>query len=514
VSGSASTPLSDSTLRHLNEKVSRPVYDRSQVTASIVHFGVGGFHRAHEAMYLDTLMNNGTALEWGLCGVGVLPHDRRIIETLKAQDGLYTLVVKHPDGRREPRVIGSIVEVMFAPDDPQAVVARLADDQTRIVSLTITEGGYLVNQVTGDFDPSDPSIQADLAADFVGGEPPTTVFGYLTAALDQRRRDGRTPFTVLSCDNLPDNGDIAKRMLCAFARLKDPALASWMEAHVAFPNCMVDRITPVTAPEDIALLAREFGVQDGWPVVCEPFTQWVLEDRFGHGSAQGRPPLEGAGVQMVDDVVPYELMKLRLLNASHQAMAYLGYLAGYRYAHEVCQDPLFASFLLAYMEGEGSPTLPAVPGVDLDAYRHQLVERFANAEVRDTLARLCAESSDRIPKWLVPVITENLRTGGEITLSALVVASWARYAEGVDEQGQPIELVDRLKDRVMAAAAATAGDPLAFIRDRDLFGDLAQDPRFAAAYTSALDALRTRGARSTLETWRATQLPTPDMAAQ
>lgn len=484
-------PLSSATLDDLDSRVARPAYDRSQVTASIVHFGVGGFHRAHEAMYLDRLMNDGLAMEWGICGVGALPHDRRIIDTLRSQDGLYTLVVKHPDGTREPRVVGAIVETMFAPDDPEAVVARLADPVTRIVSLTITEGGYLVNQVTGEFDASDPSIQADLAE----GATPSTVFGYITAALARRRERDEAPFTVMSCDNLPDNGDVAKRMICAFARLKDPDLAAWMEAEVAFPNCMVDRITPVTSPEDIERLAQEFGVRDGWPVVCEPFTQWVLEDHFG----QGRPPFERAGVQMVDDVVPYELMKLRLLNASHQALCYLGYLSGYRYAHEVCQDPLFAEFLLAYMEREGSPTLPPVPGVDLDAYRRELIDRFANPEVRDTLARLCAESSDRIPKWLVPVIRENLRTGGEIERSALVVASWARYAEGVDEKGEPIEVVDRLKDRVMAAAARQKEDALAFIRDRDLFGGLADDERFAAAYTAALDALHTRGARATLE---------------
>jgi len=484
-------PLSTATLGDLDARVARPAYDRSQVTASIVHFGVGGFHRAHEAMYLDRLMNDGTAMEWGICGVGALPHDRRIIDTLRSQDGLYTLVVKHPDGRREPRVIGSVVETMFAPDDPEAVVARLADPVTRIVSLTITEGGYLVNQVTGEFDASDPSIQADLAE----GATPSTVFGYITAALARRRDRGEAPFTVMSCDNLPDNGDVAKRMICAFARLKDPGLADWMESVVAFPNCMVDRITPVTSPEDIDRLAKEFGVEDGWPVVCEPFTQWVLEDHFG----QGRPPFEDAGVQMVGDVVPYELMKLRLLNAGHQALCYLGYLSGYRYAHEVCQDPLFADFLLGYMEREGSPTLPEVPGADLDSYRRKLIDRFANPEVRDTLARLCAESSDRIPKWLVPVIRANLASGGEIDRSALVVASWARYAGGVDEKGEPIEVVDRLKDRVMAAAARQKEDPLAFIRDRDLFGDLADDERFTAAYTAALDALHTRGARATLE---------------
>ncbi|MGO4601352.1 mannitol dehydrogenase family protein [Terrabacter sp. 2YAF2] len=486
-------PLSQSTYAALPSHVGRPAYDRSQVTAGIVHFGVGGFHRAHQAMYVDRLMNDGLALDWGICGVGALPQDRRIVDTLTAQDGLYTLVVKHPDGHREARVIGSIVELMLAPDDPQAVVDRLADPRTRIVSLTITEGGYLVNQVTGEFDADDPAIRADLEA----GAVPRTVFGYVIAGLAARREAGEQPFTVMSCDNLPGNGDVARKMMTAFARAKDPSLAEWMDEHVSFPNCMVDRITPVTAPEDIERLAVEFGVQDGWPVVCEPFTQWVLEDHF----TDGRPPFEEAGVQLVGDVVPYELMKLRLLNASHQALCYLGYLAGYRYAHEVCQDPLFVDFLLGYMEREGTPTLPEVPGVDLDAYRHELVDRFANPEVRDTLARLCAESSDRIPKWLVPVIRRNLETGGQIQRSALVVASWARYAEGVDEQGEPIEVVDRVKDRVMAAAARQGEDPLAFLRDRDLFGGLVDDQRFTSAFTEALSTLHSNGARGTLQSW-------------
>jgi mannitol 2-dehydrogenase len=257
---------------------------------------------------------------------------------------------------------------------------------------------------------------------------------------------------------------------------------------------MVDRITPVTSPEDTELLASDFGLEDAWPVVCEPFTQWVVQDSF----VSGRPPLEDVGVQVVDDVEPYELMKLRLLNASHQAIAYLGYLAGYRFAHEVCNDPVFVDFVLGYMEHEGSPTLPDVPGVDLGAYRRQLVERFANPEVRDTLARLGAESSDRIPKWLVPVIVHNLRHGGEIRRSALVVAAWARYAEGTDEQGAPIEVVDRIKDRVMAAAARQREDPLAFLRDRDLFGDLVDDERFTSAYTDALESLHRRGAAATV----------------
>jgi mannitol 2-dehydrogenase len=258
---------------------------------------------------------------------------------------------------------------------------------------------------------------------------------------------------------------------------------------------MVDRITPVTTGEDIAEVSRRFGIDDRWPVVCEPFTQWVLEDTF----TVGRPPLEDAGVQLVADVEPYELMKLRLLNASHQALCYFGYLAGYRLVHEASQDPLFATFLLAYMDREATPTLEPVPGIDLDEYKHNLITRFSNAGIRDTVARLCAESSDRIPKWLLPVIRRNLETGGEIQRSAAVVASWARYAEGVDEQGQSIEVVDRLRDQLVAAARRQREDPLAFIANREVFGDLVDNERFGSAYRPVLASLHSKGARATLE---------------
>lgn len=472
-----------------------PSYDRSVLTRGIVHIGVGGFFRAHQAMYLDRLMEAGKAHDFAITGVALLPHDRRIAEAMTSQDGLYTLVLKHPDGRLEPRVIGSLREVLFAPDDPAAVLAAMTDPATKIVALTITEGGYLVDQVTGEFMANDPGIVADLAP----GATPTTAFGYIVAALAARRAAGVAPFTVQSCDNLPGNGDVAKRMIGAFAALKDPELAAWMAEHVAFPNAMVDRITPVTTDEDRAIVRERFGIDDAWPVVCEPFTQWVIEDHF----PAGRPPWEDAGAQLVQDVVPYELMKLRLLNASHQALCYLGYLSGYRYAHEVCADPLFVDFLLRYMTREGTPTLPPVPGVDLDAYRRELISRFANPAVRDTLARLCAESSDRIPKWLVPVIESNLAAGRDIGCSALVVASWARYAEGVDEAGDPIEVVDRVRDRVMAAAQESRTDPIAFLRMRDFFGTLAEQERFTDAYVDALASLRERGARATLEAWAA-----------
>ncbi len=482
--------LSESTLAGLPHEVARPGYDRSRVAPGIVHIGVGGFHRAHQAMYVDRLMSSHEdALDWGIIGVGTMPADVRMRDALAGQDYLYTLVLKHPDGALEPRVIGSLVGFLYAPEDPEAVLAQLSDPAIRILSLTVTEGGYYVNQVTGELDLDD-----GLRHDIEDPHHPVTAFGFVVEGLRRRRSAGVPPYTVMSCDNLPGNGLVARGMITAFARLQDRELADWIADEVAFPSAMVDRITPVTAPGDIAALSERFGIEDAWPVVCEPFTQWVLEDHF----PLGRPALEKVGVQLVDDVVPYELMKLRLLNASHQALCYLGYLAGYRFAHEVCADPLFTEFLLGYMTAEGSPTLPPVPGVDLEAYRHELIARFANPEVRDTLARLCAESSDRIPKWLVPVISHNLAHDGAVTRSALVVAAWARYAEGMDEGGAPIEVVDRQRDAVMAAAAQQREDPLAFLRNHDFFGNLVEDDRFTGEYVGLLSDLHELGARETL----------------
>jgi mannitol 2-dehydrogenase len=390
-------------------------------------------------------------------------------------------------------VIGSLVDYLFAPDDPERVLEVMTDPATRVVSLTITEGGYRVRAATGEFDADDPAIQADLQP----GASPRTAFGFLTEALARRRASGAPPFVVMSCDNLQGNGHVAHDMISAFASLKDPDLGAWIRAEVEFPNAMVDRITPVTTAEDRAHLAEEFGIEDGWPVTCEPFTQWALEDRF----PLGRPPLEDVGVQVVGDVVPYELMKLRLLNASHQALCYLGRLSGYRLVHEVCSDPLFTRFLLGYMDDEATPTLAAPPGIDLDRYKHQLIERFASPAVRDTVARLAAEGSDRIPKWLVPVVRENLATGGEIRRSALVIAAWARYAEGADEAGEPIEVVDQRRGALMERARRQAEDPLAFLRDPTLFGDLVENERFTRLYLEALESLHSRGARATLEAW-------------
>jgi mannitol 2-dehydrogenase len=475
-------------------EVATPLYSREGLVAGIVHFGLGGFHRSHQAMVVDTLLASGEARDFAICGIGVLPQDRRMAEVMAAQDHLYTLVLKHADGTREARVIGSIVDYVFAPDDPDAAIERMTGPEVRIVSLTVTEGGYNFDQGTGEFVASDPDVEHDIA------DPthPRTFFGLVVEALKRRRDRGLEAFTVMSCDNIQGNGHIAKAMFTAFAELGDPGFAAWMAEHVHFPNSMVDRITPVTTDADREEVVDRFGIADGWPVVAEPYFQWVLEDDFG----LGRPPYEQAGVQIVSDVEPYELMKLRLLNISHQAMTYFGYLKGHRYAHEASTDPDIVALLRGFMDDEATPTLKPVPGIDLERYKATLIERFSNPEVRDTLARLCAESSDRIPKWLLPVVRENLRRGGQVRLSAAICASWARYAEGVDEQGEPIAVVDRLAARLVPLAQQQRDDRTVFLRNTALFGDLAQQERFADAYVEALDSLIDRGSAATLAALR------------
>ena len=482
------TSLNEAALPDLEDRLPLPSYDRRAVRTGIVHFGVGGFHRSHEAMFIDRLLNLGGSKDWGICGVGVLPSDARMHGVLSSQDGLYTLVLKGAEGTENARIIGSITEYLFAPDDPAAVIRKLADPATRIVSLSITEGGYSINDTTGEFDPRTPDILHDLEPNTVPG----SAFGLITAALAQRRQQGTAPFTVMSCDNIQGNGDVARKALVSFARLKDPGLAGWISETVAFPNSMVDRITPVTTDADRAAVTATYGFSDAWPVVAEPFEQWVLEDKF----PTGRPPLEDAGVQMVDDVEPYELMKLRLLNASHQVMSYLGYLAGYRYVHEVCTDPLFADFVVGYMESEATPTLRPVPGIDLDAYRNELIHRFSNPAVKDTLARQMVDASERIPKFVLPVVREQLRLGGPVDRAALVIAAWARFLEGTDEQGEYIDTTDRRLDELRAAVRADHAEPGAFLDLADVFGDLGRNARFAAAYRQAREALQRSGART------------------
>lgn len=481
--------LSNAALPSLPDAVEAPRYDRTALRSGIVHIGVGHFHRSHQAMYLDQLMRQGAAMDWAICGAGVFPGPVARDEFI-AQDCLYTLTVKEPDGGRPSRVIGSIAGYLHAPDDPAGLVKQIADPATRVVSLTITEGGYGIDPTTGEFTAESAEIKADLDS----GTPNQTAFGIVLQAMRLRRARGDGALTIMSCDNIQHNGLVARTAFLGFAERKDPDLARWMGEHIAFPSSMVDRVTPGTVDADIAYLERAHGYSDRLPVTCEPFHQWVLEDTF----VAGRPPLEDAGVDIVTDVEPYELVKLRLANGTHQALCYFGHLLGHRYVHEAIHDPDIQALLLRYMDEEAIPTLRPVPGVDPRAYGRMIIERFGNPEIQDPLSRICTDTSERIPKFLLPVVRTQLERGGPVRQCAAVVASWARYAEGLDEQGRPIDVVDPRRDALMAVAQKQRSNPTAFIEDTSVFGDLAQSQRFVRDYVDALERIQVKGARVAL----------------
>jgi len=481
--------LNAANLANLPAAVAVPTYARDKVAHSIVHIGVGGFFRSHQAVYLDRLLHQPGEAEWGYCGVGLLPHDAAIRDAMRSQDCLYTVVERSAEGDTA-RVIGSVLDFLYAPDDPEAVLEQMADPGTRIVALTITEGGYYVNQGNGEFDATHPDIQHDLAHPHA----PRCSFGFLLEALQRRRERGLAPFTIMSCDNLQNNGDVARTMLLAFAGLRDPGLADWLAAHGAFPNSMVDRITPATTDEHRALVRERFGIADAWPVMAEPFTQWVIEDRF----PGGRPAWERVGAQLTDDVLPYEKMKLRLLNAGHQAMCYIGMLLGYELAHEAMADADIRRLLVKLMDVEVTPLLPPVEGIDLADYKRTLVERFSNPAIRDQLARIGTEGSARIPKFVLPSVREQLSRGGPLGILSFTVACWFRYLNGVSELGTPMPLNDPHGERLRALALQGGADAGPLLSMRDLFGELADAPRFVDAVSDALARLYRNGARAAL----------------
>ena len=363
-------PLSLGALSRLPAGVVRPGFDPESARIGIVHLGLGGFHRAHMARYTHDLMGvRPDCLGWGIAGAGILPADRRMQEALLPQDCLYTLVERQ-DEREYATVIGSIRKVIFAGRSSRAVLDAIANRDIRIVSLTVTAHGYCLNPATKQLDASHPSIVHDLAHP----EQPSSAIGILVESLRRRSVDGLPAFTALSCDNIQHNGRVLRDAVLSLARLRDPRLAAWIEASASFPNTMVDRITPGTTAGDITYLASRFGVADRWPVFSELFSQWVIEDGF----VLGRPPWEQVGAQFVQDVAPYEFMKLRLLNASHLAVAGLGRLAGYAYIDEALRDACIHAYMQVLMDRETGPTLPQVPGVDLQAYKAQLLVRFGN----------------------------------------------------------------------------------------------------------------------------------------
>ena len=481
--------LSQSCLAEISAQVKVPSYDREKLSPQIVHIGVGHFVRAHLAMYLDHLAEQGS--DWGIWGAGISSLPSPTLDVLVAQDCLYTLTQKNSDGSTDSQVIGSIIGVDKAEVNGQPLINRIADAQTKIVSLTITEGGYGIDAVTGKFSGvGDKLISADMA----DGNSAQSWLGILIQAIRTRKDENRGALTLMSCDNIPHNGSVAKDAVVGFAKVVAPDLVDWIESNMTFPNSMVDRVTPGTKDEDREFVKMKFGYTDGWPVACEPYVLWVLEDNF----ANGRPDFEKAGVMLVPDVLPYELMKLRLANGTHQALCYFGYLVGHTYVHEAIHDSDIQRLLLNYIDEEAVPTLAAVPGFDLNEWGRIVIDRFGNPQIKDTLARICAETSDRIPKFMLPVVRDQLKAGRSAAMCAAVFASWSRYAQGVDEKGNTIDVVDPKKASVMAAAQADLKTPGAFLEQREIFGDIADNREFLADYINAINSINKYGARAFL----------------
>lgn len=473
-----------------------PTYDRAGVTEGIVHIGVGGFHRAHLAVYVDSLMGQHNVRDWAICGVGLQPFDAGMRDALVPQDGLYT-VIERSEAGSNARVIGSINSFLYALDNPEAVIAKLAHKDTRIVSMTITESGYHYNENTHQLEDKNEDIIADIkSADLAA---PRTTYGYLFAALERRQKAGRKPFTVLSCDNMQKNGTITRNMLISFARLRDPAVADWIEKNGAFPNAMVDRITPRTSDADKEDLAKTFGIEDAWPVVTEPFMQWVVEDVF----ADGRPEFEKVGVQVVPnvkEVEEFECHKLRLLNASHTAVSYAAFLGGFEYVHEVFANPHFNKYIYNMMHLEVKPLLPAIPGVDIDKYCDKLLERFSNPTIMDQVTRLTLNGSGKLPQFIMPSVAEQIMAGTHnFRRLVFCVASWFRYLNGTDEKGNAYTIDDPMAEDLQRRALE-GGDKVYPLMDvKSLFGDdLRSDKKLMDELEACLKSLYAEGAMATL----------------
>jgi mannitol 2-dehydrogenase len=466
-----------------------PAYDRSTLTPGIVHFGVGNFHRAHQAVYLDDLFATGSDHDWALVGAGVRDADEAMRQKLKAQNWLTTVVEQEADASNA-RITGGMIDYL-QPGDTRAIIDTLADPAIRIVSLTITEGGYYIDPASQQFDPAHP----DIAYDATHIDAPRTTFGLILAGLIRRREAGIAPFTVMSCDNIPGNGHVTQNAITGLARLVDPALADWVKSNVAFPNGMVDRITPATSQREIDLLAEAFGIADNWPVFCESFRQWVLEDNF----PAGRPALEKVGVQFVSDVAPYEHMKIRILNGGHAAIAYPAGLLDIHFVHEAMQHPLVSAFLTKLEHEEIIPVVPPVPDTDLGDYYALCQRRFANPKIGDTIRRLALDGSNRQPKFIIPTALERTQRQQSVNGLSLVSALWCRYCYGTTESGAVIEPNDPNWDRLTAQAHRARANPPAWLAMTDIYGDLAQSPTFAAAFTHALNTLWQLGTGATLQ---------------
>jgi len=485
--------LSEATLADLPAAVARPRYDRHEVTTGIVHLGVGAFHRAHQAVYVDDILAQDP--RWGIVAASLRSPDT--YDALEPQNGLYTLSVRSGEGE-QLRVIGSIQRVIVAPQAVEDLLRVMADPRTRIVSLTVTEKGYCHDPATGTLNESHPDVVHDLQNPHL----PRSAPGFILEALRRRRIARVPPFTVLTCDNLPSNGRTVKRVLTRFAELLDPAFGRFVADEVSCPSTMVDRIVPATSDEDRRRLREELGMSDAWPVVTERFTQWVIEDRF----PQGRPAWEKAGAEFVTDVEPYEHMKLRLLNGSHSTLAYLGYLAGHETVADTMADPAFERLIAGLMDEEVTPTLHMPAGADLAAYKRALVERFKNPALRHRTWQIAMDGSQKLPQRLLGTVRDRLRADAAIERLALGVAAWMRYVTGIDEKGSPIDVRDPMAARLRETADRAGGDPARLAGElfglREIFGDdLPHDARFTRPVINALARLYAQGARRTVAEW-------------
>jgi mannitol 2-dehydrogenase len=476
--------LNETSLGSFAGSVSVPGYERSSLTPAVVHIGVGGFHRAHQALYFDELAELGET-GWGLVGVGLRRPEMG--QVLRAQDGLFTVVERCPDGERA-RVVGCLLNYLYAPEDPAAVLDVLSDPRTRLVTLTITGGGYFIGE-DDEFDSGDEGVQQDLQQPHL----PRTMVGFLVEALRRRRDSGVGPFTVLSCDNLPDSGAAARKAVTGFAALSDPDLAQWITESVTFPSSMVDRITPETSTDVRDEVEQGFGVPDRWPVVTEPFRQWVVEDDF----CAGRPPLERVGVQFVDDVAPYKLVKARLLNGGHSALAYLGSLRGHQRSDQAMTDEVVRGAVSALLTQEVRPLLPEVEGIDLDRYVLDTLERFANPAIGDGLARLARRGSVKMPSYVLPSLHAARHQRRPHDLLLLVVAAWVRYLRGTDLDGSPLTVEDPKLESITALLGPDH-DFRRLLRMRSVFGDLSSDSRAVARIEELLALLDTEGLEGAL----------------
>jgi mannitol 2-dehydrogenase len=483
-----SVKLSAAALARLPADVAAPKYQRSDLRAGIVHIGVGNFHRAHQAVYLDDLFNAGRDHDWAIVGAGVRDPDVTIREKLKEQDWLTTVVEQEAD-TTNIRVTGSMIDFVRPYDIPTFLDA-ISEPSIRIVSLTVTEGGYYISPATQHFDPAHP----DIVYDALHAEAPKTAFGLIAAGLKRRRAAGTAPFTVMSCDNIPGNGHVTENAVAGLAELADPELARWTRANVAFPNSMVDRITPATTDRERAILRDKSGLEDNWPVFCEEFRQWVVEDKF----PAGRPALETVGVTFTSDVSPYELMKIRILNGGHAAIAYPAGLLDIHFVHEAMADGQIRAFLEKLTKSEVQPVVPPPPNTSLDDYRELIARRFANPKIGDTIQRLCFDGSNRQPKFVLPAVADRLKAGASFRGLALVSALWCRYCYGETESGKPIAPNDPSWKQLQEAAKPARNDPTAFLQLRHIFGDLSGNPSYVRAFSDALSTLWARGVRSTL----------------